>query len=287
MTNNKDDNKQSKPNAGKDAGSNSSAFIIIAVIFVATGLGIWYITSSGGDNNEEVASNTATPTSTANQQTVKYANAPAGATPAHVKGSEDSQVVVEEFADYQCPGCAKSHPLIKKVVDSYGDKIKFVYRNYPLVRNHQNSYAASVAAEAAGFQDKFWEMQDLIFSNQSDWESSPDANKKFEEYAKSLGLDMDKFSSDSLGLNAKNRVDEDMKRANAIGVNSTPSLFINGVLVSNSAMSEVGLAALIDAELAKFGGSTQESSDDKPADTKEPASDNSNTNANSEPEYKK
>ncbi|MFV0389928.1 MAG: thioredoxin domain-containing protein [Pyrinomonadaceae bacterium] len=261
--------KQQKP------GSKLTPFIIIGAIFLLTALGIWFITKSGG--TEGTDTNTNAQTSATPNQT--YTNAPPGAMPERFKGSATASVVVEEFADYQCGGCAGAYPVINEVVSKYGERVKFIFRNYPLIQNHQNSYNAAVAVEAAGMQGKFWEMQNIVFSNQQNWEFDQNPRPKFDEYAKTLGIDMDKYSSDSLGLAAKNRVDEDMKRGNAIGINTTPSVFINGRLIPNSQITVEGLSGLIDKELAKF-----EKPDDKSASDSNGNSATKETNSSSQTE---
>lgn len=177
----------------------------------------------------------------------------AGAVPPNVLGSQTSSVVVEEFADFQCPTCATVHPKMKEVIATYGSRIKFVFRNYPLaIPAHDKAYDAAVASEAAGLQGRFFEMQNLLFTNQGNWSANPEYRKMWEDYAKQLGLDVERFKNDMAGLNAKARVDADLNRGRALNVNSTPSVFINGQLAPLSAMTDVTqMRQLIDAELAK------------------------------------
>ncbi len=98
-----------------------------------------------------------------------------GAQPPNMLGSQNASVTVEEFADFQCPTCGVMHPKVKEVVSTYGSRIKFIFREYPLqIPAHDKAYEAAVAAEAAGLQGKFWEMQNLLFSNQQAWSANPD-----------------------------------------------------------------------------------------------------------------
>lgn len=132
----------------------------------------------------------------------------------------------------------------------YGSRIKFIFRNFPL-EMHPKAYDAAVAADAAGLQGKFWDMQNLLFNNQAAWVADNNYKQMWKGYAEKIGLDVAKWESDMLGIVSKNRVDEDKRRGKAIGITSTPSLFINGVDVPFAQMTVDGLKALIDAELQK------------------------------------
>jgi protein-disulfide isomerase len=185
-------------------------------------------------------------------------NAPLGAQPPQMLGSANASVTVEEFADFQCPTCAVMHPRVKEVISTYGSRIRFIYRNFPLaIPAHDKAYDASVAAEAAGLQGKFWDMQNLLFTNQQAWSANPDYRKVWEEYASRIGIDVERFKNDMSGLSAKARVDADLARGRALNVSSTPSIYVNGVSVPYEQMSVEGLRRIIDAELQKAPASSQ------------------------------
>jgi protein-disulfide isomerase len=187
---------------------------------------------------------------------IDVSKAPEGATPAHEKGSPTATVVIEEFADYQCPQCAATYPKMNEIYSKYSSQIKFIYRNYPLkIPAHDKAYQASVATEAAGIQGKFWEMQGLLFTNQNVWTKATDFNKVLEDYAKQLNLNYDQFTTDMAGLAAKSRVDADIKRGDALGVKSTPTIILNGRMLAFE--EHENLASLIDAELAKTKSNSQ------------------------------
>jgi protein-disulfide isomerase len=179
-----------------------------------------------------------------------YAKAPAGAIPAHFKGGQNASVVIEEFADFQCGACAATHPIVKELQATYGSQIKIIFRNYPLPM-HSKAFDAALAAEAAGLQGKFWEMQNLLFTNQNFWATEPDYKKIFESYAERLGLDLEKFKNDMSGAQTKSRVQEDIKRGMALRVQSTPTFFLNGKPVPYEQTEFTRFKALIDAELSK------------------------------------
>lgn len=143
-----------------------------------------------------------------------------------VKAS-NAKVTIVEFGDFQCPACGAAHPTVKQVLKDYEGKVTFVWRHFPLPM-HQNAMLAAIASEAAADQGKFWEMHDMLFANQKEWEESNDAKKIFVSYAEELGLDTTKFG-DALDkqFNAE-RIQADADAGIALGVNVTPTFFING-----------------------------------------------------------
>ncbi|MFT3744039.1 MAG: thioredoxin domain-containing protein [Pyrinomonadaceae bacterium] len=186
-------------------------------------------------------------------------NAPPGASPPNMAGSATAAVTLEEFADFQCGSCAAAHPVMNEIKSLYGSRIKFVYRNNPLaIPAHDKAYEASVAAEAAGLQGKFWDMQNLLFTNQQAWTAAPTYKTMWKDYATKIGIDVAKWENDIAGIAAKGRVDADLARGKAIGVNSTPTLYINGTAVPYSEMSVPKLKTIIDGELAKSTGAKEE-----------------------------
>ena len=150
-----------------------------------------------------------------------------GAEPAHTIGPANAPVHIEEFGDFQCPPCGMFHPVLKQMEQEFGDKIQVTFRNNPLP-NHNHAVAAASAAEAAGLQNKFWEMHALIYEHQNEWSASFDARSTFEGYAKQLGLDVERFKRDVLSDRVEQRIYLDGKRARSMNVNSTPTVFING-----------------------------------------------------------
>lgn len=214
------------------------------------------ISISGCSSDSKVTNNSTS--NKATQQTAKTipANVPAGALPPNQSGSPTATVVLEEFADFQCGSCAAKHPLMNEIKSMYGGRIRFVFRNFPL-EIHDKAYDAAVAADAAGLQGKFWDMQNMLFNNQTAWSTDANYKQTWKGYAAKIGLDVPKWEDDMLGLASKNRVNEDKKRGKAIGITSTPTLFINGVDVPFAQMTVDGLKSLIDAELQKSASAAQ------------------------------
>ena len=254
--------------------NNSATPLIIIglVLLVAIGGGWWLYksTASPGRNGVKTNTNTANRTSTPDNFVDKYVTAPPGAQPPNMLGSPTATVTVEEFADFQCPTCAKMHPLSKELIATYGPRIKFVFRNFPLnIPQHDKAYDAAVAAEAAREQGKFWDMQNQLFSNQQTWTTSTDFRKVLEEYAQKIGLDVEKFKSDMAGMSAKTRVDADLARGRGVGVSSTPTFYVNGRIIAFEQMNSEAMRAIIDAELQKAQTGSQTA----------PAGNTANTNA--------
>ncbi len=168
----------------------------------------------------------------------------------YTKGGPKSKVVLTEYGDYQCPACAQYQPIVKAILEEYKDRIFFVYRDFPLVNAHQNAHISARAAFAANKQGKFWEMNDALYQNQSQWATNPNVETLFVGYATSLGLNTDQFKSDLNSSQAKTHVDTALSNATSAGLNSTPSFFINGAKIDNpNSLDE--FKSLIDNELNK------------------------------------
>lgn len=146
----------------------------------------------------------------------------------HKISATGAKVTIVEFGDFQCPACGAAYPIVTQVLNEYKGKVNFVFRNYPL-NIHQNAEAAAEAAEAAGAQNKFFEMYDKLYANQTTWGESNKAMDYFITYAKELKLDVDKFKKDVESKKYNNKIQQDISDGNTAGVNSTPTFYINGV----------------------------------------------------------
>src|ERR1700682_6320899 len=141
----------------------------------------------------------------------------------HVAGPDDAPVTLVEYGDYECPYCGMASPIVKRAQQDLGNRIRFIFRNFPLAESHPHARLAAQAAEAAGAQGKFWEMHDMLFEHQDALEADDLAG-----YAKSLGLDVPQFARDlETGTYAK-RVRDDFRNGVRSGVNGTPTFFVNG-----------------------------------------------------------
>ena len=154
----------------------------------------------------------------------KVQDIPIGTSP--VKGDKNAPVTIVEFSDFQCPYCSKIQPTLKEVLKAYPKEVKLVFKQFPL-SFHAQAKNAVKASLAASEQGKFWEMHDLIFENYNTL-----TLEMFIEFAKRLGLDAGKFASDFSSNKYDNKIQEDMDLAARIGVRGTPTLFINGRMMT-------------------------------------------------------
>ena len=154
-------------------------------------------------------------------------------------GPTTPKVTLVEFSDFECPACGAAYPVVKQVVEKYKDDLKFVYRHFPLDQ-HKNARRAAEAAEAAGAQGKFWEMHDLLFANQKDL-----SDETIQKLASDLKLDMSQFNQDLATGKYKDKVQKDLTDGTAIGVNATPTFYLNGKKLSLFSFTD------LDAEVAK------------------------------------
>lgn len=239
--------------------SSATPLIIIGLVFiVALGAFAWFYKISTAPKPKTNTNTAANKSATPDNSAQKYATAPSGAQPPNMLGSPTATVTIEEFADFQCGTCAAKYPMTKELISAYGTRIKFIFRHYPLnIPAHDKAYSAAVAAEAAGMQNKFWDMQNQLFTNQASWSAAADFNRILDEYAQKIGLDVEKFKNDMAGLQAKQRVDKDLERGRTLGVNSTPTFFINGKLIPFDQVDTTTMRQIIDAELLKAQGSNQ------------------------------
>lgn len=227
--------------------------VIIGLVFVAAIAGVYFLynSSKASPDTNKNRSNT----NRSSQPAANAANAPAGATPPNMLGSPTAAVTVEEFADFQCPSCAATHPALKEIQQIYGSRIKFIFRNFPL-QMHDKAYDAAVATEAAAMQgsDKFWAMHNLLYTNQKAWSVDPNYKNTFAGYAQQIGLDVPKFQTDMAGLATKSRVDADLARGRGLAVGSTPTVLVNGQSIPYPEMNVQGMRQFIDAELQRVQG---------------------------------
>jgi protein-disulfide isomerase len=148
--------------------------------------------------------------------------------PRPMQGSAQAKIVIEEFSDFQCPYCGKIQPVLKDIITTFGDRIAFYFKHYPLVAGHPYAFRAALAAECANDQGKFWEYHDMLFANQN-VNGSPKFNPDdLIGYARSLGLKEADFTA-CLNSRAKEKiVRADMADGDKRGIQGTPTFFING-----------------------------------------------------------
>lgn len=169
-------------------------------------------------------------------------------------GPANAKVTMVEFYDPECEACAAFSPIVKKVLGAYTGRLRLVMRYMPL---HPNSVPAASFTEAAGEQGKYWQAQELLFQKQTEWGekhgqpagSSPDISTVFQKYAVDLGLDWNRIDQAMKENRYTAKIERDKREGQAIGVRSTPTLFVNGIRLAD--LSEGGLKQLIEAEFGR------------------------------------
>jgi Na+/H+ antiporter NhaA len=141
----------------------------------------------------------------------------------HVRGAADAAVTLVEYGDYQCPYCGQAELVIRELLDSFGDELRYVWRHLPLEDVHPSAQRAAEAAEAAAAQGRFWAMHDTLLTHQE--ELTP---RDLRRHAASVGVDVDRFAEDLRTREHAERVADDVHSADASGVTGTPTFFING-----------------------------------------------------------
>jgi len=206
----------------------------------------------------------------------------AGSVSAHVYGKADSSVVVQEFADFECPACAFYFPIFQELKEKYKDQVAFQFKHFPLVQSHQNALAAHRAAESASKQGKFWEMHDLLFTNQEVWNGpsqtdpvglpTDKAIQIFEQYAETLGLDMTKYKADVVTPETLATINADTAEGKSkYSVTGTPTFIINGKVITDSSTIDTveEFSALIDEALGQSTSQNVDESKDTETTTTE------------------
>jgi protein-disulfide isomerase len=157
----------------------------------------------------------------------------------HIQGPRDAPVTLVEYGDYECPYCGAAYPIVKAVQDRMGDRLRFVFRNFPISTSHPHAEHAAEAAEAADAQGKFWPMHDALYENQAQLRDAD-----LHGYAKNVGLEVELFDKELAEHVHAARVHEDFLSGVRSGVNGTPTFYINGVRHDDSYEFETLLAAV-------------------------------------------
>ena len=147
----------------------------------------------------------------------------------HIQGAVTAPVNLVEYGDYECPYCAQAYLITKEIQERLGDKLCFVFRNFPITKIRPHAYETALAVEAAAAQGKFWDMYDYLFKH-----GQGVTNDSLRRSAASLGLNLAKFDSEFRDRIYSNHIDEDLQSGNNSGVKGTPTFFINGELYDGS-----------------------------------------------------
>ena len=163
----------------------------------------------------------------------------------HIEGSPNARYTLVEYGDYECPACGQLFQTIRQLHEQFGGEVRLVFRHYPLSGRHPHAQQAGEAAEAADAHNKFWQMHDLLFENQSALKF-----KDLVRYAEKIGLETKRFREDLKKRVYEERVREDFRRGVANGVYGTPGLFINGIRHNGGLEFEAIVAQLKKSEHA-------------------------------------
>lgn len=164
-------------------------------------------------------------------------------------GNPEAAVTLVEYADFQCPACAAYHDIVTDLVAEYGDRIQVVYRHFPLTSIHPNATPAAQAAEAAGMQGKFWEMQTILYERQSEWSSLSNPQDTFAEYAAELELDGAQFATDYASDVVAESIQANAREANNFRLGGTPTFILDNRILENAPATADGFGRLIDQRL--------------------------------------
>jgi len=143
----------------------------------------------------------------------------------HVLGPATAKVTIVEYGDFECPSCGQAYPAVKMLLKRFGDRVRFVFRQFPLVEVHPHAELAAEAAEAAGAQHKFWPVHDLLFEHQQHLKAN-----SLRQYALQAELDLDRYDYEMKEHLYLQRVHEHIDGGAKSGVRSTPGFFVNGAL---------------------------------------------------------
>jgi len=171
----------------------------------------------------------------------------------HSIAPNPAKVTIVEFGDYQCPACAALQPTVKELILRFtpkkSEQVNIVYRHFPLPQ-HKYALISAEAAEAAGEQGKFWEMHEKLYETQTQWAESNNPLEIFVGYAKDLGLNIEQFKQAVESNKFASKIQQDKNDGVALGINSTPTFFINGKKLED-APSFDNFKSKIEAELNK------------------------------------
>lgn len=158
------------------------------------------------------------------------------------EGSDDAPVTLVEYGDFECPYCGEAYPMVKQVQEQMGDRLRFVFRHFPITSSHPHAQLAAEAAEAAGAQGQFWQMHDLLYENQSHL-----TRDDLDRYAQQLGLDMVAFETALQERTYKDKVRDSFRKGIRARVQGTPTFFINGRRYDGEHTAEALVPALEEA----------------------------------------
>ena len=157
----------------------------------------------------------------------------------HVRESGGKPVSIVVYADFQCPACATEHQTMSQAWPSIRESAQLVFRHFPVTNTHRHAWIASLYAEAAGKQNRFWEMHDYLFATQAIWSNLSEVENEFDSYALELNLDIEQLHLDIASEEVVMKVRNDLRGGTSSGVRGTPAVFVNGRQINNPSRARI------------------------------------------------
>lgn len=151
----------------------------------------------------------------------------------HTRGAQEAKVTLVEFGDLQCPACKAYEPIVRQLLAQNPDTLQLVFRHFPLTQIHQNALISAKATEAAALQGKFWEMHDVLYDRQTEWANKLNAREIILGFAQELALDVTKFTQDLESEAVEKKILAEYAEGLKLGVQGTPTFFINGQMIQS------------------------------------------------------
>lgn len=221
-------------NSNKKSNSSLLVVVISLISIVVVLFALNYFLTRGNKKNAAVIEKV-----TDNRQTI---------------GDPNAKIKLVEYADFQCPACSQLAAIFPEVFNYINNKygsttLSLTYKYFPLVSIHANALLSAYSTEAAKEQGKFWEMHDVLFAKQSEWSEGLDAKSKIEGYAREMGLDMAKFIQDRDSQTTKDAVSAALVEATKLQLDHTPTVFMNGVEMTDLSLSASAIEKIIEDKL--------------------------------------
>lgn len=242
---------------GKTGQANKATiwFIVGFIVVVTAGaiLAGAYSSGTASSSNSNTASSTFVATTV-----------PAITSADWTEGNPNAKVSLVEYGDFECPACGEYSPVVEQVVQNYSSTVRFVFRNFPLYTIHPFASISAQAAEAAGLEGgaaKYWAMNNLLYSKQSEWSSDTSVapadlvSKYFDGYAQSIGLDVNTFNNDINAASVMQKIQTDVNGGTAAQIDHTPTFFVNLKQIPNPT-SLADFESVLNAAIASSSSAT-------------------------------
>lgn len=227
-------------------------FMAVVAALILGFLGIAFLTSPDSDGKVE---------DVRGQQFIEQVKATPHEEVEYDKVRGAGSVTIVEWADFECPACRSFYPSLKAIEEEYPDDVKVVFRHFPIDAIHPLAKSAHIAAEAADRQGKFWEMHDLLFEQALVWTNSNNVKETMIDFAGQLEMDTEKFKADYEDPLTRDFIQASQKAGGDQGVNSTPTIYVNGEQYSAGAVNPDLIASILAEDSADDSEGSEESAE--------------------------